>query len=270
MAFRRVARYTRNRGQTANATRRPGAKIRRRIWRKKPTARNQQKQIAGNAMQISRIYKHIKAQRIYTDYQLTDQKFVAAGGPGGQYSLSLSNPQTWANFVLRQDPNVIASQRTFALRMQLNMKVTMSGTSPDSNQPPEVMYWSLFILRARSTQAVNLPVNLIAGDDYIDNVLNEGQRIRMNSGKWKVVASKYITLNSFPAWKAYYNWQWNIKLNHPINGQQPQEDTWRRCTERDIPYYHRYFLWCIPYRANPAETGYALDTNGLYTCLNYA
>lgn len=265
------ASYTRNRGHIANRKRNAGGRARRRIWRKKPTARNQQKQIAGNAKQIDRIYRHIKSQRLYTDYQMIKQHLVLPGAAGGQYLLPLCDPSDWANPVLRQDTNVQASQRTFVLRMQLNLKSQMLATAYSTTVVPVATYWSVFILRPRSTQAVNNPTAfLTTPDDYIENTLNEGNRIRLNSGKWKVLASSYFTLNSTPLWKSYKNWQWNVKLNMVLNGQESQEQNWRQCTPRDVPYFHRYYMWVVPYRADPGATGFALDTDALYTCLNYA
>ena len=126
---------------------------------------------------------------------------------------------------LRIDQNVIASAKTHILRAQLNCRVDIGDTA-------QVSYINVFLvsLRKEATNAINI-TNEVTGTmdqlsvdtDYIENFNLNGADITLNSAKYKVHASKYITLTPqaptgpFPVGQAVGNpystwrkWQWNV------------------------------------------------------------
>lgn len=249
----------------------------------RPTARNQKKQIVSLAKTVARNSKYLRQQRVYTDYQWgqpTARGIQGALNDQLWYGWGLTNVSQWQP-CLRQDTNTAQSSRTYALRMQLNMRVNLGDVT-------QLCYMNIFIvsLRSDATDALTLTDNvggmnqLITDIDFIQNDTNEGANLRLNSGKFKVHACKYITLvpntaqapvpanasagNPYSTWR---KWQWNIPLKFSI--RMPANRPWGNVLFEDMPHYEKLYL--LAYSSQfPADTQPNLFGDALITCINYS
>jgi len=245
-----------------------------------PTARHQRSQIARNTRAIDRVISRSRRHWVYTDYHLPGQ----INPPWSQFmAYALTDPSgassgvAW-DPVLRQDQTVLRGSHTFCKRMQINCRVNL-GNIADTT-----VYFNVFVLRPRwsDTQAI---APTAVNEDFIGAA--PGTNVRLNSAKYKVVASKYVTLShnaigqsgSSPVgagnpFTTYRKWQWNIPLNFSITNPAPPgpgvSSTWRDKNISDLPYWNRYWIVIYVSHAGPVPTGglpfFSWDT--LFTCAN--
>lgn len=248
---------TRRRRSTSNSTR---------IRLSKPSARNQRRQIGNNARAIARNTRFIQRQRVFTDWHYAND----FGLNDKEWNIAQLNDYSKWSPCLRTNPEATDGGHTFVKRMQINCRVAIGSA--------DQVILNFFILRTRYG-ASNVDLELDQPQDTVDYIthaagnLFEGTQIRLNSGKFKVMASKYITLqknaygyNSVPTdtvgnpnttWRKF---QVNMNCNIPVSCMSSYSSTvidkisWQNVPFMQQPYYHRYYLCCYPMVAGP-ETG---------------
>lgn len=246
-----------------------------------PTARHQRSQIARNTAAVDRLFRKTRRHMIYTDWHTrveTNPSWntffaYAMTDPSGV----LGTTPAW-DPVLRQDATVNESSHTFCKRLQINCRVNL-GLIADTS-----VYWSCFIVRPRFSDTFAVAPAVI-NDDFIASAPGIG--VRLNSAKWKVVASKYVTLSHNAVGQpggspvgagnpltTFKKWQWNVPLNFSIVNPAPvgvgTTNSWRKKTISDLPYYNRYYVLIYCSHAGAVPTGglpyFSLDS--LITCTN--
>lgn len=248
----------------------------------KPTARNQKKQIVSLAKQVERNSKVLRQQRVYTDYQWGQHEsrgMYAEMVSGTWYGWALTDTSLWQP-VLRQDINTIASSRTYAARVQLNCRVNLGTVA-------NITYLNVFLVKARPDQVEALKINdanggmdqLVAQEDFVEQSFNETANVRLNSGRLKVLACRYVTLmpntgaaplpadsaagNPYSTWR---KWQWNVPLKFTI--RNPSNHSWKNVAFDDMPYYER--LYVIAYSGSIPSDGHPkFFCDSLISCINY-
>ncbi len=254
-----------------------------RIKYKRPTAFNQKKQLTTLARSVARNSKYLRQQRVYTDYQWgqADQRGITASLNNALwYGWKLTDVTQW-EACLRQDANTAQSSITYALRMQLNCRANLGTVT-------KLTYLNVFVISARpdDVEGLNITDNvggmtqLVPNIDFVEQTANEGANIRLNSGKFKVLACKYMTLlpntaqaavpanaaagNPFSTWR---KWQWNIPLKFSI--RMPSNRPWTNVLFEDMPYYEKlYFL--VYSTSDPSDTNPNIYADALISCLNYS
>lgn len=254
-----------------------------RVKYKRPTAGNQKKQILSLANKVARNTKILSSQKVYTDYQWgqTDARGMFASLNTSQwYGWRLTNLVQWQP-VLRQDANVIESSSTYAIRAQLNCRINIGDVT-------QLSYLNVFLVTPRQDSAADLVINndvggmvqLQVNNDYILHTSNEDANVRLNSGKFKVLASKYVTLtpntasqplppgfaagNPYSTWR---KWQWNVPLKWTVqqhSGQRP----WSTVPFDDLPYYKKLYLLVYSGTA-PITSRPDFICDALITCINF-
>ncbi len=137
----------------------------------RPTARNQQSQIASNAMDISRNRRAINRHKVYTDYQYTDLVPLSAPGWG---VVELTNFSNW-NPVLRRSEDVLAASHTFIKRMQINIRASLNDA--------EWAAFNVFVVTLRRDAAGKDPFTTapVITEEWIEPSQLQGFNIRLNS-----------------------------------------------------------------------------------------
>ncbi len=251
----------------------------------RPTAQNQKRQIVSLARRVSLNTRAIRSQRVYTDYQfgdcLADTTGIVTELEGGIWQgFALTDFSKWRP-VLRQDINVQSSSKTFCLRSQLNCRV-------DIGDVLQIAYINLFLvsLRRDATDVVVLtppPVGSMSqldlNQDYIEGSLNQGVNIRLNPARYKVHASKYITLlpnmptvplpvgsvvgNPYSTWR---KWQWDLPLKFSVRTSATTRP-WLDLRFDDMAHYQKYYL--LAYSTNlGGSNGPSFTCDILSTCVN--
>lgn len=248
----------------------------------KPTARNQKRQIVSLSRRVAKNTSLLRQQRIYTDYQWgqTEQRGMFLSPHSGVWAgWRLTDLAQWVP-VLRQDMNVITSSKTFALRMQLNLRANIGTVQ---NQ----CFFNVFLVTCRKDSADALDIQdfiggmhpLVHNIDFIDHSENETANVRLNSGKYKVHACKYFTLmpntgeGPIPAdasagqpsalWR---KWQWNVPLKFSF--RNPANHDWKSLSWEHLAYYQKYYL--LVYTGSLPDSGYPkFYCDALATCINY-
>lgn len=250
----------------------------------KPSASNQKKQILTLAKKVRRNTSLLRQQRVYTDYQW-GQTVIR-----GMYADCISG--TWHGWkitdvhnswqpCLRQDINTAASSRTFAKRVQLNCRAEMGTAS-------NICYMNVFLVTCRSdfiggitvTDNVGGMTQLVDQEDFIEQSFNETANIRLNSGRFKVHACKYMTLlpntgaAPLPASASvgdpasiWRKWQWNLPLNFTI--RNPSNHPWSQVEFDNMPFYEKYFI-IVYCGAIPSDGKPKFMCDALATCINYS
>lgn len=248
----------------------------------KPTPGNQKRQIVSLAKAVERNTKVLRSQRVYTDYQwgqAESRGMYAEMVSGTWYGWQLTDVAQWQP-VLRQDENTVASSRTFAARVQLNCRANLGTVS-------NICYLNVFLVKCRPdmVEALNVTdlvggmTQLSAQHDFIEQSFNETANVRLNSGRFKVLACKYMTFmpntgasplpadaaagNPYSTWK---KWQWNVPLKFTI--RNPSNHPWKNIAFADMPYYER--LYVVAYSGSIPSDGHPkLFCDALVTCVNY-
>lgn len=285
MYYRQRVRKTRNRGTgRTSGHRKKRSNTVRKIWRRKPTARNQQKQIA--AVTRLALANRRRFNSVYTDWQMSPTSSPDDLGYGFNIAnglwqvIRLTNFDQWEP-VLRQNENVNDSNHTFVKRIQISMRAYV--TAGYTNQ-------CFFIVRTRFGDANRDLLSdppTVANGDMIENSNFQGASIRLNPAKFKVLASKYVNLKLTPIGVAPNDpnfvpgdgnsferkWQWtinpNIKVHQPAttSGGSIVPGKWPAKAFEDLPYYDRIYLMCYG-QMDPNTTRGSWYADPLATCIN--
>lgn len=256
-----------------------------------PTARNQRKQILGNAKMI----QHIRSQmprNIYCDYQQLNSIVPEPSTNTNPVTFTTNGRALTAfnNWVAVMRESLVAANKssTRIYRMQLNIRYTL-----------QTSYWaqiSLFIVTLRKDssgrdfQGTNV---LEYPSDFIGNIVGVAndpaylQNIRLNSDVFRVHYARHVTLSGgnyllppvefggIPAsgapsstWK---KGQVNLKLNMNVrNPTTPQP--WTAIPFENLSPYQRYYLiTCVSQQAAPGTTpasSVVIDTDLLACTMN--
>lgn len=260
MAFRRNARtdrrYTRGTGRIRSSGFRPLSRSISKIRRRRPTARNQQRQIMNNSFQLAKIWKRRYQHRVYCDYQYY---FIQRPTFNEFQALRLTDVSNWL-VCMRQDQNVLSSSKTFVKRMQISLTYDMgSSITP--------VWFSFYLVRVRHNYSSYDPTSpsqpMLAGTHYVVNQLDDRTpHPWLNQGIFKVIHSKLHCcaynsisqdLNNIPAlgkdstgnpnttWGSLY---WDVPLK--MNLTQPVNQSWHNKAFGDLPYYDRLYLLVLP------------------------
>ena len=235
----------------------------RKIWRRKPTARTQQKQIAAVtrlALSNARRFKSV-----YTDWQTKGEMSIAAGGSTWNI-VKLTDFATWQS-VMRADSNVNESNHTFIKRLQINLNCWVNSG---------YTYINCFIIRPRYNNAGEDPTvaGLQLGDDYVEGPTGGGGDVRLNPGKWKVMfnAAKVISVSTigqssgipqYPGDPTTAFWRRQINLNTNIKVSTTNATAWDNKLFTDLPYYDQIYLCVLN-----SGTGSAFTYDQVATCIN--
>ncbi len=255
----------------------------------KPTARNQKRQILGNALAIRQL-KRLIGPPVYTDWQYSDTLVTSA--PDDQFSETLQSRQLMSpadpaqpgnslwNAVLRQDVNVVESSTTKVLRMQINLRYRLAQSN--------WCQYTVFVVSMRRDSADFNPIaqNMVKGSDYITN-LGDDFNVRLNPARFKVHYTRNVSLtkNSWVSSAAtiggqafagnpmstFAKGQVNMKLNFTIR-QPTQGLSWTTMDQSQFPPHQRLYLlaFMVQQQNNPAGSGDTARVNfdSLYTCYN--
>jgi len=282
MVFRRRyggpgARHTtgmRGTDRRSSGRRRYGSSMRyARVRFQKPSAHNQRRQIMANTRAVEKLQTRTRKHLVYTDYKLSSEINPTWNT---WFSYALTQPSLWLP-VLREDQTVQRSSHTFVRRMQLNMRAWLGPVTD------ETVYFNIFIVSPR-WQSPQVQVPTTIDQDFIQGGV--GFNCRLNPARFKVHASKYITLTVPSAgssgagptvagnpFTTYRKWQWNIDLKFPITQPTqtglPVTNSWKDKDIVDLPFYNRYYL--LVYTAHEGVAGVGFPTvswDALFTCVN--
>ncbi len=254
------------------------------VYRRKPTARNQQKQIA--AVTRLAVANRRRFQSVYTDWQISptsDPSDIGYGfnlSPATWQTIRLTNFDQWEP-VLRQSDVVNDSNHTFVKRIQINLRANINAGYATCN---------FFIVRTRFTDATrdlfSAPPT-VANGDFTENTNFPGACIRLNSSKFKVLAHTYFTLKTHPVGTApgspnfipgdplpaEKKWQWTIHPSCKVHqsafssGGSVVPGKWPQKAFEDLPYYNRLYLMAyVNLDTNITRGSWYADS--LATCVN--
>lgn len=266
------------RGRSSRYRKRTGGAVQK-VYRQRPTAYNQRRQIA----RVTRLAlaNRKRFNTCYTDYALTQDgttpSYAVVLSAGSWLIQPLTDFSTWLP-VLRQDTNVNEASHTFVKRLQLDVNLFATG----------YVNCSCFVVRMRGSNAerdllASPPTE--AGGDFIDsshpNIGTDVNGVRLNAGKFKVLAHRYFTMNtvaygtSSAVNEDSMRRHWCVTLNPRIKVSQMSASsgvplTWRNKQFMQLPYYDRLYLAILPGfspSTTPAPTAQA-QYNQLATCIN--
>jgi len=254
------------------------------IYKKRPTARTQQKQIA----RVTRlaIANRARFRKCFTDYQWTPDASTEEGGFSWTFAPGVWQVQRLTNFdqwrpVLRQNLNVQESNHTYVHRVQVDLRFELSTGFCGVN---------VFIVRPRFSGAgrdyfASPPTTSQA--DYVQNDVNPGYNVILNSDKFKVMSSRYFTMRiaprAAPALTDYlpgdasyvtkrfsFNLSPHMKVVQRANLNPPdptQPVSWLDKAFETLPYYDQYYMMVLP--AFDSTTTRAVGyMNVVSTCIN--
>lgn len=245
-----------------------------------PTARNQKRQILGNALDI-RALKRLIGPPVYTDWIYGGE--LDSRVPDNSYSQTIAqaqlmSPVQWGA-CLRQDVNVIESSTTVVKRMQINLRYNLRSSN--------WAQFTTFVVSIRKDAADRIinQTGLTEGPDYI-NSLAQDFNVRLNPAVFKVhyVSNKSLTNNSWLAptfnpqgqilagnpnttWsKGQVNMNLNFRLRQPSQGL-----SWTAMDQSMLGPSQRLFL--ISFIVQQSDTpgslsGANVTFDSLYTCYN--
>ncbi len=257
----------------------------RKIWRRRPTARTQQRQIAAVTRLAIANRKRFKST--YTDWQISPTSSPDDLGYGfgltaaTWQTIRITNFDQWQS-VLRMDENVNESNHTFVKRIQINMRAFVVAGYATCN---------FFLLRTRFPDGprdlFNDPPTLQNGD-FTQNTQFPGANIRLNAAKFKVLASKYLTLKVNPPGVApvspgfipgdpspsEHKWQWTINPNIKVHqgavsggGAGVVPGKWTDKSFEDLPYYDKLYVMAYV-NLDPNDTRGSWYADSMATCIN--
>lgn len=254
-----------------------------RIRFKRPTAKNQKRQLYSLSKRVARNTRYIRNQRVYTDYQWGDDvsRGIAMDCKNAKwYGWPLTDYTHWIP-VLRRDANVAEAQRTFALRMQLNCRVSTGTVTKGA-------FLNIFLVSPRANQVEPLSLTpppagtigqLSQDEDYIKNGF-QGTQVRLNPSKYHVHACKYITLCSntldaaLPAtdpagdpYSTWRKWSWTVPLKFSV--RSTDSDPWHKVPFHQQYYNRKYFLLIYSTNGDGGDLGAFFTCDLMATCLNY-
>jgi len=277
---RNALRGSRNTGRSRYRRRSAVSKV----YRQRPTAHNQKRQIA----RVTRLALANRARfnSVYTDYQISptsDPSDLGYTWPlvnGAWQIIRLTNFDQW-QAVLRSDNNVLDSNHTFVKRISVNMRAQVSSGYATCN---------FFIFRTRFPEG---PRDVFSdppstpNQDFAENTSIPGSNIRLNSAKFKVLASQYCTLRTAPRGSvslpdpnatfipgdplpAEKRWQWTLNPRikvHQTASTGAIPGRWIGKPFESLPYYDRLYLAAF-ITFDAATTRGAWYADPLFTCVN--
>lgn len=219
-------------------------------------ARSQKRQIMSNALAIRKV-KSMLPPPVWADWQYSGimGSQVISGDDAFQLnirSVPLANFRSWTN-VLRQDPNVATAVATKLLRMSINLRYSLQGSSRAQ--------MSLFIVTLRKNAASKDLNNLSLNEDFVRGPTD--YQVRLNPSVFKVLYARDVSLttnkwDSAPffsggdvlagnPYTTFKKGQINIKLNSYVReptGLQP----WSEMQIFQLPYYQKVNMLCFFYQ----------------------
>lgn len=254
------------------------------IWKKRPTARVQQRQIA----RVTRlaIANRARFRKCYTDYQWTPTASTEEGGyswtlvPGTWEVQRLTNFDQWRP-VLRQNINVQQSNHTYVHRVSVDLRFELSTGFAGVN---------VFIVRPRFSGSgrdfFSAPPSTSQAD-YVQNDVNPGFNVVLNSDKLKVMSSRYFTMRDapkvapavadfLPGDPTYVTKRFQVNLSPhmkvvqraTLNPPDPNTPpTWLSKGFETLPYYDQYYMMVLP-AFDTSTTRVAGYMNVISTCIN--
>jgi len=244
-------------GGTAHNRRRRTSQVTK-VKYQRPTAHNQKRQIFRNALQIAALRKQANMAKVFTDYQFNGQLQLT---PNQWSFVAITDFSGWTP-CLRQNMVADREKNATLLRQVLNMRMSMTSPTGAILQAPQ--YWSLFVITPRAHSQGNPLTAFVLGDDYIVNNAAQQSLVRLNSGSWKVLASKYATLTVGPESGApvvglsgsnpYSTWRkTQISMNRRQLIKNPN-GSWIDQSFDLLPPWQRVYIAVFVSTGNPAST----------------
>lgn len=240
--------------------RRRSTSVRTRVRLEAPTAKNQKRQIAGNAANIAKIVRQLPPP-VYCDFQYK-LKIPGVISPDGDPSFSqkafslVDFNNTWAP-VLRIATSTNSDVATKILRMQFQMQYNLLGS--------DWAQMTIFVVTLRKDAANRDPTAtpLQSGADFVVN--DDLQLPRLNPAIYKVHYTRNITMSSSTYQLGAATVQGNTFAGNPMTTTKrgrftikpnmkiraPAQNFWRQMVPNQLPYYQRYFLLTFITQNNP-------------------
>lgn len=262
--------------------RKRGTSVAKRARFQKPTARNQKRQIMGNALAIRQL-KSLMPPPVYTDYQYSAGYapfFPNAGVYSSILSDKIMNPTQW-NPCLRKDPGALASSTTLVKRVQINLRYDLGKS--------DWCQMTTFIVSLRKDAAnrnIFDPSTLVENEDFIVST-QQNQNPRLNPNVFKVHYVRNLSLTS-NTWRqpaaevatstfagnpetTFAKGQVNLKLNFKLRQPTPTTNqNWKVMTQDQLSPYQRMFILTFfkGQTAEPDDDPPVVFYDCLYTCYN--
>ncbi len=215
------------------------------MW-KKPTARNQRKQIYSNAKSIGRLnarWAKMTVKHSYSEYGLVNLYSSDASGQAYQF-IPLMNPQTWTQIFA--ETNVPVTNKTLVNSMTIMFRFNVA------TQPAPVVYHLFIVSCKRSAGTLDID-KLTNGDHYETTPATSAQgmqNVMLNPKCFKIHRHRKFTLSvnsagdqiaaktdGFPpcSWK-------DIKYQlYPKMTLRNYDGDWKSMDELDLPPSQRYY-----------------------------
>lgn len=246
------------------------------------SARAQQGYILRNARLVNKLNRHYQQSRVFTDW-----KYDVFAPPDnlvttGNWNFSpITDLSKWLQ-VMRQNVTVARANHTFVrdVRISLITKLERSTTA---------LFVNCFLVRPRYPSAnrdLTLTGDWTENRDWIQNITQPGEMVRLNPAVVKVLAKKqYRLMSNTPGFeqnpdpntvvvgdisKVTKRWEWNLKLNMKVSNPSTIGDgSWQGVPFETLPYYNKIYL-AVYVWASDQTAGDVVDFNAQchYTCIN--
>lgn len=274
---------TRRQGTTrSRAPVRRGTNIRNRIRYKRPTARNQQRQLRTVARMALNNARILNRNKTYCDWHMYA---TADGGMPAQLRVPLMTPSnsggagTVANewtATMRQNIDVVTQQRTFIPRIEFNYHL-------DTSSVVNEVYTTMFLVTLRPQFADWDGVNLTANQQWCSQGAN--QAVYLNPGCFKVHWTRFFV--TYPANSLtgdttaggdpivaptgdpsdqYRRGRVTLKLATSLRA--PINQTWKDLVIEQLPPSQRLYLLCFFNSDNSGATRWNLEWGVRLTTIN--
>jgi hypothetical protein len=216
----------------------------------RPTAKNQQKQIIKNSTAITKMLKVYNKNIVFTDYQLSSTEVC---NRDAWLSIPLTTVEFWQP-VMRKSVAIENTKTTTCVRMNLKIRYDMGQIISSS------VYWNIFLVRPRAQGAGQITTPLVLNFDYIEQTGYPGRDIRLNTGKFDVLAEWHDQLLVYPAndidaplpsnqvlgdpYSTFREKSFSLPLNMTI--KSPLSAAWIDKKFENLPYYDQISLLVYP------------------------
>lgn len=248
------------------------------------TARAQQGYILRNARLVNKLNRHYQQSRLFTDWKYDISNSTVTTG---NWSFTpLTDFSTWEQ-VMRQNVTQLVANHTFVR----DMRVTCIA---EINLSTTALFVNAFLVRPRYPSAnrpFGLPGDFEENRDWIQNVNQPGEMVRINPSVLKVLAKKQFRLmtntvgfeqNPAPQTavvgdlsRCTKRWEWNLKVNMKVSNPSnlgtanANPGSWKQVPFSTLPYYNKiYLLVYVQAADNTAGDRVDFQAQAQYTCIN--
>lgn len=170
-ARRRSRKYNKRRRLTAN-----------KVFKRRPTARNQQYQIATLARKVNRVHKTLAVQKDYIQFNYEQTGVLVTSQKNGVYKLI--DPDNWTQ--------VFHTDTTQEVKHNFKIQSVALDLQLEANTEPDLVTFTLYVFKLRKDMAdrlVNETADLSQFQNNIDYVWNGGMAL-LNRNRYEILAVK--------------------------------------------------------------------------------